>query len=336
MERARAVSRSRTTTWKPRARTSCSAARRPAPSGLVPSDLVFRRNHVARPVAWRSRELGRQEPLRAEERPPRAGRRQSVREPLGRRAAGLRDRADAARRARRRALGDGRRRHVPLQHRPQRRRGLQSARHATTAGRAARLRRVRIADNLFYGVDRAAWGGNGNFMQIGDGPVRAGRRAQHDHADQQRADGLRRVEGRAGAWRSASCSATTSPGTTPTASSARASRSAPTRIDAFFPGAVFLRNVLAGGRASRYPADNLFPELERFSQQFVNYAGQRLPPAERQRIPARRHRRRRSRRQLRRRWCGPSARARASGSASAARRLRDATVHALDTAARVT
>ena len=35
----------------------------------------------------------------------------------------------------------------------------------------------------------------------------------------------------------------------------------------------FLRNALAGGRASRYPGDNLFPEMDRFSQQFVNYAG---------------------------------------------------------------
>jgi hypothetical protein len=44
-------------------------------------------------------------------------------------------------------------------------------------------------------------------------------------------------------------------------------------INAFFPGAVFLRNALGGGRASRYPGDNLFPEMEHFQQQFVNYAG---------------------------------------------------------------
>ena len=43
-------------------------------------------------------------------------------------------------------------------------------------------------------------------------------------------------------------------------------------INAFFPGAVFVRNALAGGRASRYPGDNFFPEAERFPQQFVNYA----------------------------------------------------------------
>ena len=44
-------------------------------------------------------------------------------------------------------------------------------------------------------------------------------------------------------------------------------------INAYFPGAVFLRNVLAGGRSSRYPPDNLFPEMDSFAQQFVNYPG---------------------------------------------------------------
>jgi len=44
-------------------------------------------------------------------------------------------------------------------------------------------------------------------------------------------------------------------------------------IDAFFPGALFLRNALAGGQASRYPGDNLFPDMERFARQFVNFTG---------------------------------------------------------------
>jgi hypothetical protein len=36
----------------------------------------------------------------------------------------------------------------------------------------------------------------------------------------------------------------------------------------FFPGAIFMRNVLAGGVAARYPADNLFPTVDSLSQQF--------------------------------------------------------------------
>src|SRR5688572_647554 len=38
-------------------------------------------------------------------------------------------------------------------------------------GASGPLRRVRIVDNLFYGVDRAAWGGNGLFLQVGEGPA---------------------------------------------------------------------------------------------------------------------------------------------------------------------
>ena len=37
-------------------------------------------------------------------------------------------------------------------------------------GASGTLRRVRIADNLVINVDRGEWGGNGNFMQIGEGP----------------------------------------------------------------------------------------------------------------------------------------------------------------------
>ena len=38
-------------------------------------------------------------------------------------------------------------------------------------GASGPLRRVRIVDNLFYGVDRSVWGGNGVFLQIGEGPA---------------------------------------------------------------------------------------------------------------------------------------------------------------------
>ena len=161
------------------------------------------------------------------------------------------------------------------------------------------MRRVRIADNLFYGVDRAAWGGNGNFMQIGDGPselivehntiihtnnvltVYGGSREAPSVGERfVFRNNIARHNANGVIGQSLAIGTDT--------------------INAFFPGAVFMSNVLAGGRASRYPGDNLFPEIERFSQQFVNYAGRRLPAEERQRVPARRHRRRRSRRQLRR------------------------------------
>jgi hypothetical protein len=43
-------------------------------------------------------------------------------------------------------------------------------------------------------------------------------------------------------------------------------------LTAFFPGAIFDQNVLAGGSSARYPGGNLFPDVGRFEQQFVNFA----------------------------------------------------------------
>ena len=43
-------------------------------------------------------------------------------------------------------------------------------------------------------------------------------------------------------------------------------------LAAFFPGGVFSRNVLAGGRASRYPAGNDFPEVQQFLAEFISVA----------------------------------------------------------------
>jgi len=52
-------------------------------------------------------------------------------------------------------------------------------------------------------------------------------------------------------------------------------------IAAYLPGAVITHNVLAGGKASAYPAGNLFPSLEEFRSQFVDVAARdcRLTPA---------------------------------------------------------
>jgi hypothetical protein len=42
-------------------------------------------------------------------------------------------------------------------------------------------------------------------------------------------------------------------------------------ITQYFPGGVFERNVFAGGSASRYPANNLFPTVASFEAHFVDY-----------------------------------------------------------------
>jgi hypothetical protein len=44
-------------------------------------------------------------------------------------------------------------------------------------------------------------------------------------------------------------------------------------LAAYFPDAVFRRNALGGGTASRYPADNFFPDMGTFRAQFVDVNG---------------------------------------------------------------
>jgi hypothetical protein len=54
-----------------------------------------------------------------------------------------------------------------------------------------------------------------------------------------------------------------------------------TAINAYLPGAVFSRNVLAGGAASRYPAGNFFPAVAAWQAGFVDFAAgdYRLSPS---------------------------------------------------------
>jgi hypothetical protein len=146
-------------------------------------------------------------------------------------------------------------------------------------GPSGTLSRVRIADNLIYAFDRDKWGGNGTFIQIGEGPTEL----TVEHNTILQTGNLVTVYG----------GSRQAP--TPVEKFVLRNNIAPHNangiigqglavgidtVNAYFPGSVMLRNVMAGGRASRYPGDNLFPDLERFTQQFVNYAGQdyRLKP----------------------------------------------------------
>jgi hypothetical protein len=133
------------------------------------------------------------------------------------------------------------------------------------------MRRVRIADNLIYAIDRSAWGGNGTFLQIGEGPSEI--TVEHNtiiHSGNVLTayGGSREAPSEAERFVFRNNLSPHNQNGVIGQGLAVGSDS----INAYFPGAVFLRNALAGGRASRYPGDNLFPDLERFSQQFVNYA----------------------------------------------------------------
>jgi hypothetical protein len=243
----------------------------PGVNGLVPSDVVFRRNHVSRPVSWRAEnwsvknlfELKNARRVLVEgnlfenhwvdAQPGYA----IVLTPRGERGA-----APWA------TVEDVTFRYNII-------RNVAAGFNLLARddnGASGTMRRVRIADNLVVRVDRGDWGGNGNFMQIGEGPPEV----IVEHNTIMHTANLLNVYG--GSRES------------PSTGERFVFRNNIARhntngvigqglalgtdtINAYFPGAVFLRNVLAGGRASRYPADNLFPEMDAFPDQFVNYAG---------------------------------------------------------------
>jgi len=142
--------------------------------------------------------------------------------------------------------------------------------------------RVRIADNLFYDVDTARWGGTGAFALIGEGPGNIA--IEHNTVSQTgniltayggtkndpklitgfvfRDNLIRHNEfGVHGADRA----------------------TGQDTLSAFFPDAVFQSNVIAGGDAARYPKGNTFISEQDFDRSFVNAPGgdYRLVPSSR-------------------------------------------------------
>jgi len=127
-------------------------------------------------------------------------------------------------------------------------------------------RRIRIANNLFTDVSRARWGGPGAFIVCGDGTedvtvdhntvVHDGavanghgpanvRFVYTNNLSKHNQDGIY------GDYLGAGL----------------------VSINKYFPGATIRRNVMAGGTASKYPADNFFPPTSQFLGSFVNAAG---------------------------------------------------------------
>jgi hypothetical protein len=242
----------------------------PAASGLVPSDVVFRRNHVTRPLAWRSErwsvknlfELKNARRVLVEgnlfenhwvdAQPGFA----IVLTPRGERGdapwATVEDVTFRFNVVRNVAAGF-------------------NLLARDNAGESGTARRIRIADNLVYGLDRNAWGGNGTFLQIGEGPPDVV--VEHNTIVQ--------TNNLITAYGGTRESPSPAPGFVFRNNLALHNTNGvigqghgigTSSLDAYFPGATFARNVLAGGNSSRYPGDNLFPDVSRFQQQFVNFA----------------------------------------------------------------
>jgi hypothetical protein len=139
--------------------------------------------------------------------------------------------------------------------------------HPSTQGR-----RYRISHNLVYDINGATWGGKGNFLQIGNQPSDV----VVEHNTVQHTGNVLTVYGKRNG--------------VPETIDGFVFRDNLMRhnqygvkgdsfgvgaasLDAYFRNFSFERNVLAGGKASQYPAGNFFPNVDEFAAAFVNAAG---------------------------------------------------------------
>ena len=130
--------------------------------------------------------------------------------------------------------------------------------------------RIQIAHNVVYGIDKNIWGGSGDFVQIGNAPrdiVIEHNTVFHDGIGLRLFDGpggrreIERFVFRDNAMRH----------NTYAVKGDGVNTGNPT-IAKYLPGVIFERNVMAGGRASQYPASNFFPSVAEFEAQFVDAA----------------------------------------------------------------
>jgi hypothetical protein len=127
---------------------------------------------------------------------------------------------------------------------------------------------ILIQNNLFWDIDSQNWGGNGYFMTIVGGP----RDVTVDHntiisdhgSGVVQADGPPILEFKF----TNNLAKHNSYGFIGTGHAVGSDT-----ISAFFPASEIRSNVLAGGTASSYPADNSFPSPDQFQAQFVSYTG---------------------------------------------------------------
>jgi hypothetical protein len=255
----------------------------PAIQGLIAQDVVFRRNHLAKPVAWRT---GRWQVKNLFEL--KNARRVLVEGNLMEYAwrdaqvgyAILLTPRNQDGKAPWAAVEDITIRRNVVRHTG----GGVSITGEDSNFPSGSTRRVKIVDNLFYDIDAAAWGGSGAFALIGDGPSDIA--IEHNTVSQSgniilayggttedpkpvpgfvfRDNLIRHNE--FGVIGSGHGIGTNS-------------------IEAYFPDAVFVSNTIAGGLSNRYPSGNTFISNDEFSRVFVDAAGgdYRLKPGSRAR-----------------------------------------------------
>ena len=133
-------------------------------------------------------------------------------------------------------------------------------------------RRVRIVDNLFYGVDAARWGGPGAFALIGDGPSEIA--IEHNTVSQS-GNIILAYGGTKGEPRPATGLVFRNNLIRHNQYGVHGSDRGvgDDTLQAYFPDAVFQSNVVGGGDAKRYPKGNTFISEREFDASFMNGEG---------------------------------------------------------------
>jgi hypothetical protein len=125
--------------------------------------------------------------------------------------------------------------------------------------------RLTIANNVFDGIDREAWGGDGYFVSMSGAPRDI--TIDHNTVIQRKSGGIVKMSTGV-AQNIAITNNVASHGEYGIIGTNHGVGN--DSIAAYLPGANITRNVIAGGRSSVYPPGNLFPSVDEFRRQFVD------------------------------------------------------------------
>lgn len=242
----------------------------PGIQGLVTEDVTFRRNHLAKPLAWREQgwQVKNLFELKNARRVLVEGNLMEYNWQKGQVGYAIlltpRNQDGAAPWA---VVENITIRHNMVRHAGG---GLQIT-GADTNHPSGSARTIHIVNNLFYGIDAARWGGTGAFLLIGNGPSdivvehntirQSGNIVMAYGGTKQDPEEIRGFQFRDNLVshnRYGVHGADRAPGGD--------------TLQAFFPGVVFQNNGIAGGQPKGYPADNAFMDVQEFERQFVNAA----------------------------------------------------------------
>jgi hypothetical protein len=125
-------------------------------------------------------------------------------------------------------------------------------------------RRITVAHNVWV-IDHTVWGGNGTFAQTVGGP----QEIELDHNTVIHSGGLLLIAGGPPVYGFQFTNNLARHNTYGVKGSSIATGTA--SLNQFYPEAAFRRNVLAGGDAADYPPDNFFPAATAFPAQFMDF-----------------------------------------------------------------